>query len=51
MVVAIEAGLARHVLVPYAIRSSKPGGVYAVHAREPQKAAPRLLHLWEASRA
>lgn len=36
---AIEAGLARHVLVPYAIRSSKPGGVYAVHAREPQKAA------------
>ncbi|MGC4251708.1 MAG: thiolase family protein [Sphingobium sp.] len=35
---AIEAGLARHVLVPYAIRSTKPGGVYGVHAREPQKA-------------
>lgn len=34
----IEAGLARHVLVPYAIRSTKPGGVYAFHAREPQKA-------------
>ncbi|MBH1991312.1 MAG: thiolase family protein [Sphingomonadaceae bacterium] len=35
---AIEAGLARHVLVPYAIRSTKPGGVYGFHAREPQKA-------------
>ncbi|SCW47370.1 Acetyl-CoA acetyltransferase [Sphingobium faniae] len=35
---AIEAGLARHVLIPYAIRSTKPGGVYGVHAREPQKA-------------
>ena len=35
---AIEAGLARHVLVPYAIQSTKPGGVYAFHAREPQKA-------------
>lgn len=35
---AIEAGLARHILVPYAIRSTKPGGVYAFHAREPQKA-------------
>lgn len=35
---AIEAGLARHVLVSYAIWSNKPGGVYAVHAREPQKA-------------
>ena len=36
---AIEAGLARHVLVPYAIQSTKPGGVYSTHAREPQKAA------------
>ncbi len=35
---AIEAGLAKHVLVPYAIQSTKPGGVYALHAREPQKA-------------
>jgi len=35
---AIEAGLARHVLVTYAIQSTKPGGVYAFHAREPQKA-------------
>lgn len=35
---AIEAGLARHILVPYAIRSTKPGGVYGFHAREPQKA-------------
>lgn len=35
---AIEAGLARHVLVPYAIQSTKPGGVYGFHAREPQKA-------------
>ncbi|MDR6709083.1 acetyl-CoA acetyltransferase [Novosphingobium sp. 1748] len=35
---AIEAGLCKHVLVPYAIRSTKPGGVYAFHAREPQKA-------------
>jgi acetyl-CoA acetyltransferase len=36
---AIEAGLATHVLVPYAIRSTKPGGVYAFHANEPHKAA------------
>lgn len=35
---AIEAGLCRHVLVTYAIRSTKPGGVYGFHAREPQKA-------------
>lgn len=35
---AIDAGLARHILVTYAIRSTKPGGVYALHAREPQKA-------------
>lgn len=35
---AIEAGLARHVIVPYAIQSTKPGGVYAFHAKEPQKA-------------
>jgi acetyl-CoA acetyltransferase len=34
----IGSGLARHVLVPYAIQSTKPGGVYALHAREPQKA-------------
>jgi acetyl-CoA acetyltransferase len=36
---AIEAGLARHVLVSYGIWSTKPGGVYGFHAREPQKAA------------
>ncbi len=36
---AIEAGLARHVLVSYAIQSTKPGGVYGFHAREPMKAA------------
>ncbi|CAN5155814.1 thiolase family protein [soil metagenome] len=35
---AIEAGLARHILIPYAIQSTKPGGVYGFHAREPQKA-------------
>ena len=35
---AIEAGLAKHVLVPYGIQSTKPGGVYGFHAREPQKA-------------
>ena len=36
---AIEAGLARHVIVPYGIQSTKPGGVYGFHAREPLKAA------------
>jgi acetyl-CoA acetyltransferase len=36
---AIEAGLAKHVLVPYGIQSTKPGGVYGFHAREPLKAA------------
>lgn len=36
---AIEAGLARHVLVPYGFQSSRPGGVYSVHASDPQKAA------------
>lgn len=36
---AVEAGLARHVLVSYGIWSTKPGGVYGFHAREPQKAA------------
>jgi acetyl-CoA acetyltransferase len=36
---AIDAGLARHVLVSYGIWSTKPGGVYGFHAREPQKAA------------
>src|SRR5207244_5450384 len=35
---AIEAGLARHVLVPYGIKCSKPGGPYQFHAREPLKA-------------
>jgi acetyl-CoA acetyltransferase len=35
---AIEAGLATHVLVPYALLSTKPGGVYGFHAKEPQKA-------------
>lgn len=36
---AIEAGLATNVLVPYGIQSTKPGGVYGFHAREPLKAA------------
>jgi len=36
---AIEAGLARHVIVPYGIQSTKPGGVYGFHAKEPLKAA------------
>lgn len=36
---AIEAGLAKHVLVPYGIQSTKPGGVYGFHAREALKAA------------
>jgi acetyl-CoA acetyltransferase len=35
---AIEAGLAKHVSVPYGIQSTKPGGVYGFHAREPLKA-------------
>lgn len=35
---AIEAGLARHVIVPYGIQSTKPGGVYGFHAKEPLKA-------------
>lgn len=36
---AIEAGLARHVIVSYGIQSTKPGGVYGFHAKEPLKAA------------
>lgn len=43
---AIEAGLARHVLVPYAIQSTKPGGVYGFHARERQKAAFEMPVGW-----
>ncbi len=35
---AIEAGLARHVLVPYAIKCSRPGGPRLSHAAEPLKA-------------
>ncbi len=35
---AIEAGLARHVLVPYGIKCSDPGGPYAFHERDPLKA-------------
>lgn len=35
---AIEAGLARHVLVPYGIKCSKPGGPRTMHAGEPLKA-------------
>lgn len=34
---AIEAGLARHVLVPYGIKCTKPGGPYQFHAKEPLK--------------
>lgn len=36
---AIEAGLAKHVIVPYGIQSTKPGGVYGFHAKESLKAA------------
>lgn len=35
---AIEAGLARHVLVPYGIVCSHPGGPYAFHEKDPLKA-------------
>lgn len=35
---AIEAGLAKHVLVYYGYQGSKPGGPYGFHAREPLKA-------------
>jgi acetyl-CoA acetyltransferase len=35
---AIEAGLARHVLVPYGFQATRPGGPYGFHAREPLKA-------------
>mgnify|MGYP000969612865 CR=1 FL=1 len=35
---AIEAGLARHVLVPYAFQATRPGGPYGFHSREPLKA-------------
>jgi acetyl-CoA acetyltransferase len=35
---AIDAGLANHVLVPYAFQSSRPGGPYGFHSREPLKA-------------
>lgn len=34
---AIEAGLATHVLVPYGIKATDPGGPYKYHAREPLK--------------
>lgn len=34
---AIEAGLARHVLVYYGIKCSKPGGPRTTHANEPLK--------------
>jgi acetyl-CoA acetyltransferase len=43
---AIEAGLATHVLVPYGIQSTKPGGVYGFHAREPLKAAFEMPVGW-----
>lgn len=39
---AIEAGLATHILVPYGIQSTKPGGVYGFHAKEPLKAAMEM---------
>jgi acetyl-CoA acetyltransferase len=35
---AIEAGLARHVLIPYGFQATRPGGPYGFHAREPLKA-------------
>ncbi|MBW8812655.1 MAG: thiolase family protein [Caulobacterales bacterium] len=35
---AIDAGLARHVLVPYGLKCSKPGGPRTLHASEPLKA-------------
>ncbi|WP_240653182.1 thiolase family protein [Sphingomonas crocodyli] len=35
---AIEAGLARHVLVPYGFQATRPGGPYGFHSREPLKA-------------
>lgn len=35
---AIEAGLARHVLVPYAFQATRLGGPYGFHSREPLKA-------------
>lgn len=35
---AIEAGLAKHVLVPYAFQATRPGGPYGFHSREPLKA-------------
>ena len=36
---AIDAGQARHVLNPYGVKTSKAGGAYAFHARDPHKAA------------
>ncbi|WP_022957324.1 thiolase family protein [Spongiibacter tropicus] len=35
---AVEAGLANYVLVPYGISCSAPGGPYMFHGREPLKA-------------
>ena len=35
---AIEAGLCRHVLVPYGFQATRPGGPYGFHSREPLKA-------------
>ena len=35
---AIEAGLASYVLVPYGFQATRPGGPYGFHSREPLKA-------------
>ncbi len=35
---AISAGLSKHVLVYYGIKTSRPGGAYAFHAADPHKA-------------
>ena len=43
---AIEAGLASHVLVYYGFQGSKPGGPYSFHAEDPVKAALEMPFGW-----
>lgn len=43
---AIEAGLAHHVLVYYGFKGSRPGGPYTFHAEDPIKAALEMPFGW-----
>lgn len=43
---AIQSGLADHVLVYYGFQGSRPGGPYAFHAEDPVKAALEMPFGW-----